>query len=337
MADYIQSLAAMAGIPFYKKAGSFDGKGSAIGVLNGYLTAFGDSKVGDSAVVSVLIRFNAVNDWQGVRNAVMASPQVLEIMGEKKWSKKMEERFVMGQDFLTFSWGFSLKRPSAEKMIALQKAVVDAIKPFAPPHDTHCDLCSSGKISEVMLYNGMPGHYCEACQAKEGFDAQQASTDYEAKQTNLVRGLLFGTVAAFVGALAWGLVAYGLNRIFLWGAVIIGLLIAKALFYGMGKVNLVGQVAVFVLTVLSVIFGDVIFMTLSVMKEQNLSFSFGIVKYLVTHIVELESEGSGIMTVFFALIGAAIVVYSNRKPKFEAKFERLVADGAQAFGAVAGK
>lgn len=337
MAGYIQSLAAMAGIPFYKKASNFDGQGSAIGILNGYLTAFGDSKVGDDAVVAMLIRFNPVEDWTRVRKAVQELPKILEILGEKSWTTKMEERFTMGRDFLMFAWGFSLKRPAAEKVIALQQALVEAIKPYATPHDTHCDLCSSGTVHEVMIYNGMPGYFCEGCQAKQDFEAQQAASEYEAKETNLAQGLIYGTVAALVGALAWGLVAYGLNRIFLWGAVIIGLLIAKAFFYGMGKVNMAGQIAVFVLTVVSVIFGDVIFMTLSVMKEQHVAFSFSIITYLITHLVEIESEGSGIMTVFFALIGAGIVVYSNRKPKFEAKFERLQSPEGSAMGTSAGR
>jgi hypothetical protein len=337
MADQIQSLAALAGVPFYKNASSFNGKGSAIGVLNCYLTAFGVNKVGDSAAVMLLMRFNTVADVDVVRQAVVASPLVLEAMGEKKWSKKMEARLSIGVDFLSFAWSFSLKQPSAEKVLALQKAIVEAIKPYAQPHDTHCDLCSTGKVPEVLLYNGMPGYYCEACQAKQGFDAQQAAIDYAAKETNLVQGLLFGTIAAFAGALAWGLVAYGLNRIFLWGGVLIGLLVAKALFYGMGKVNIVGQIAVFVLTVASVLFGDVIFYTLSVMKAENVQFSFKIVAYLVRHLVEIEKEGQGILTLGVALFGAGYVVYAAaRKPKFEAKFERL-APAEQGFAAVSGK
>jgi hypothetical protein len=222
-------------------------------------------------------------------------------------------------------------------VLALQKAIVESIRPYAQPHDTHCDLCSSGKVSEVILYNGMPGYYCEACQAKQGFDAQQAAIDYAAKETNLVQGLLFGAIAALAGALAWGLVAYGINRIFLWGSIVIGLMIAKALFAGMGKVNIIGQVAVFVLTVTSVIFGDVIFYTLSVMKAQNVPFSFKLVSYLVTHIVEIESEGNGIMSILFALFGAGYVVFAAaRKPKFEAKFEKLESP-YQAFTAAAGR
>jgi hypothetical protein len=337
MADYIQSLASMAGIPYFKSASSFNGKGSAIGMLNGFLSGFGDGKAGDSAAVILLLRFNPVADHEVVRQAIMASPLVLEAMGEKKWSKKMESRLTTGTDFLTFAWGFSFKHPSTDKVLTLQKAIVEAIKPAAQPHDTHCDLCATGRVSEVILYNGIPGYYCEACQAKQGFDAQQAAADYAARETNLLQGLLFGTIAAFVGALAWGLVAYGINRIFLWGSVLIGLMIAKALFAGMGKVNFVGQVAVFVLTVASVLFGDVIFYTLSIMKSESVPFSFKIVTALVTHIVEIESEGNGIMSVIFALFGAGYVVYSAaRKPKFEAKFEKLNAP-EQAFTAVAGK
>lgn len=337
MADYIQSLASMAGIPYFKKAGSFDGQGAAIGILNGYLTAVGENKINDNAAVILLLRFNAVADSEAVRQQVMASPQILEIMGEKKWSKKMEAGFTMGTDFLTFGWSFTLKRPSAEKVLALQKAVVDAVKPFAQPHDTHCDLCSGGKVPEVLLYNGMPGYFCEGCQAKQGFDALQAAIDYAARETNLIQGLLFGVTAAFAGAFAWGLVAYGLNRIFLWGGVLIGLLVAKALFYGMGKVNIVGQVAVFVLTIASVLFGDVIFYTLSVMKAENVQFSFKIVTYLIRHLVEIEKKGDGILTLGVALFGAGYVVYAAaRKPKFEAKFERLVPP-EQSFAAASGK
>ena len=78
------------------------------------------------------------------------------------------------------------------------------------------------------------------------------------------------------------------------------------------------------LTVVSVLFGDLLFYTLVVMKEQSLPFSLDLVMEVLRNFVAIETDSEGgLASVAFALIGAGIVIYSTRRPEFHARFEPL--------------
>src|SRR6266540_1566456 len=89
---------------------------------------------------------------------------------------------------------------------------------------------------------------------------------------NLLLGLLYGMGAAVLGSIAWGGAAFLLHRIFLWGAIIIGLFVGKAVVKGIGKVTWTARIMIGVLTAVSVAFGDSIFYALIVMKENQTHF-----------------------------------------------------------------
>jgi hypothetical protein len=130
-------------------------------------------------------------------------------------------------------------------------------------------------------------------------------------------------VAALLGGLAWGLVAYGINRIFLYGAILIGYFVSWGVIKGTRKVTRFGQVIVPILTGASVLFGDAIFYTLAVMRSEKVPFSAQLLKAILVHLWEIESKGGGALTLFFALVGAGYALYAARQPKFKAKFEPL--------------
>jgi hypothetical protein len=123
-------------------------------------------------------------------------------------------------------------------------------------------------------------------------------------------------------------VAYGLNYIFLYGAILIGYLVAAGVLKGTGKVTRFGQIIIPVLTVASVLFGDAIFYTLIVMKDQHVSFSGKLLNAVVVHLWDIESKGNGVLSLIFALVGAGYALYSARKPKFKAVFQPLGAPNA---------
>ena len=147
--------------------------------------------------------------------------------------------------------------------------------------------------------------------------------NYEAIEPNYPNGLVLGVLAAVLGGLAWGLVAYGINRIFLYGAILIGYLVAQAVIKGTRKVTRFGQILIPVLTIASVLFGDAIFYTLSVMKSESLPFSMKLLSAVVVHLWEIEKEGGGILSLLFALVGAGYALFAARKPKFKAAFQQL--------------
>jgi len=131
-----------------------------------------------------------------------------------------------------------------------------------------------------------------------------------------------------LGGLAWGLVAYGLNYIFLYGAILIGYLVAAAVLRGTGKVTRFGQIIIPVLTIASVLFGDAIFYTLIIMKQEHVAFSGKLLNAVVLHLWEIEIQDSGVLSLLFGLVGAGYALYSARKPKFQAVFQPLGAPNA---------
>jgi hypothetical protein len=92
---------------------------------------------------------------------------------------------------------------------------------------------------------------------------------------------------------------------------------------GTGKVTLLVQILVPTLTVASVLFGDSLFFTLSVMKEKGIPFSWFLLKVILTNLWQIETEAGNVLSMVFALVGAGFALYRARKPKFQAAFEPL--------------
>jgi len=97
---------------------------------------------------------------------------------------------------------------------------------------------------------------------------------------------------------------------------------------GTGKVTRFGQIIIPVLTIASVLFGDAIFYTLIIMKQEHVAFSGRLLNAVVLHLWEIEVQGSGVLSLLFGLVGAGYALYSARKPKFQAVFQPLGAPNA---------
>jgi hypothetical protein len=188
--------------------------------------------------------------------------------------------------------------------------------------DGRCEQCASAATPSLTLMNGIPTFICAGCQEKVRQELNLAATNYEAITPNYPNGLVLGIGAAALGGLAWGLVAYAINYIFLYGAILIGYVVAAGVIKGTGKVTSFGQIVIPILTVASVLFGDAIFYTLIVMKHEHVPFSARLLNTIVQHLWEIESKG-GVASLIFALVGAGYGIYSARKPKFQAVFQPL--------------
>lgn len=336
MADkYLAKVAELTALRHCPKQGPFgESDGVAIGNRNGYIVAIGPAKDGNQSTISIMVRFPDVPE-ETVRTALLNSSTLAVALETGSVEEKHLKKATIGPDALLWKLEYTFGKPKAEKVAALTIALTDSLKGVVPDFQGKCEQCRSQSVSEIMLMNSMPVYFCSGCQFKLQGETDQVARDYEAMEANLMGGILFGSLAAAVGALAWGGVAYAINRIFLWGAIGIGFLVAWAVIKGMGRINLAGQIAIGVLTVLSVMMGDVLFYTLSVMKLEQVPFSFELVANIIANFWAIETDSSGgIASMLFALGGAGYAVYSmGRKPKFQAVFERLApADEAKAVG-----
>jgi len=315
--DYLQQVANLAGLRHYPQQGPWGKKsGSAVGTRDNYVTAIGFSQKGRAAVLVILLRFKKLDQQEQVKSAL------------KSAAIKKGKLGAIGSNFVRWEWNYAFAKPKAEEVAKLVEDLRAAIKQVTSPFDGRCEQCASNSTQSLTLLNGMPMFICATCQEKVRNELNQAAVTYEAITPNYPNGLVLGIGAAALGGIAWGLVAYGINRIFLYGAILIGYFVAAAVLKGTGKVTRFGQVAIPILTVASVLFGDAIFYTLIVMNHQHVPFSGKLLNVILVNLWDIESKGSGVLSLLFGLIGAGYALYSARKPKFQAVFQPLGAPNA---------
>ena len=310
--EYLQQVASLAGLRHYPQQGPWNRKsGSAVGTRDNYVTAIGFTQKGRAVVLVILLRFKKVEQQEQLKSAL------------KSAAIKKGKLGAIGSNFVRWEWTYAFTKPKAEEVAKLVEDLRTAIKSVTTPFDGRCEQCGSTSSQSLTLLNGMPMFICATCQEKVRQELNQAAVNYEAITPNYPNGLVLGLGAAAVGGLAWGLIAYAINYIFLYGAILIGFLVARGVIKGTGKVTRFGQLIIPVLTVASVLFGDAIFYTLIVMKDRHVPFTGKLLSMIIMHLWEIESKGSGVLSLIFGLVGAGYALYSARKPKFQAVFQPL--------------
>lgn len=309
--EYLQKVSTLIGLQHYPQQGPWKKKsGSAMGTRDGYVNAVGFSYNGKAAYLVILLRFKKIEQPELVKSAV-------ESAGIKKGKLG-----AVGDDFVRWEWRYWFTKPKPEEVARLVEDLRTAIKPMTTGFDGRCEHCGTSTPAFILM-NGLPTFICAGCQEKVRHELDQAAIQYDLITPNYPNGLALGIVAAALGGLAWGLVAYAINYIFLYGAILIGYIVAVGVLKGTGKVTRFGQLIIPVLTIVSVLFGDAIFYTLIIMKSEHIRFSSGLLNAVITHLWELETKDSGVLSLLFALVGAGYALYSARKPKFKVVFQPL--------------
>lgn len=282
--------------------------GALIGVRDGYLIAVGLGKADDrrSSAVRLIVRY-------GRMEPALVKEALKPAKGDFK-TLKVEPTATAA--VRTYSFG----KPKTADVSADVESMLAALPGVASSSSGKCEDCGREQ-REVVLFNHVPGYHCSGCQQQIRQKLDATAMQYDALETNLPMGLVYGVAAALAGSIAWGGVAYVSNHIFLYGAILIGLQVGKAVVKGIGKIDMAGRILIGVLTVASVVFGDAIFFTLVVMREKHLPFSLLLMQQIVAHLGEIES--ANFASVIFALIGADIIMYGTRKPSFKANFVPL--------------
>jgi hypothetical protein len=309
-AEWLWQLSKLTGLPCYQEHRIFgDKSGALIGITDGYIVALGLGKQdGRYAAVKALLRYAKTQDPNHVQQALNPA--------------KGKFKVATAETTATLVQTYSFSKPQVTELAGRMRELLTALKTSASPINSKCEGCGKAE-PQILLLNDVPSHYCSACQVRLTQKLEAAAIAYENLETNLPLGLLYGVPAALLGSIAWGGVAYLLHRIFLWGAILIGLFVAKAVVKGSGKVTWTARTIIGALTAASVAFGDSIFYSLIMMKENQLAFVPAL-KAVLLHFWKLERDsGSGLISVLFGLIGAGMVMYGTRKPAFKARIVAL--------------
>ena len=321
--EWLCQLSKLTGLPYYPEHRVFgDKSGALIGIADGYIVALGLGKAeGGHAAVKILLRYAKLQVPQQVQQALDPA--------------KGKFRLVTDETTATLSRTYSFGKPDPPAIAEDLRNVLAAVKTCATAINGKCEEC--GRVEpQLVLLNDLPTHYCSSCQVQLSQKLDAVALQYENLETNVPLGLLYGFGAALLGSIAWGGVAYLLHRIFLWGAIIIGMGVGKAVVKGIGKVTWSARIMIGLLTAASVAFGDAIFYTLTVVKEHHVALMPTLKVVLLNFwAIETDADG-GIISILFGLVGAVIVMYSTRRPTFKARFTPLGTTAAT-FGRAAAK
>jgi hypothetical protein len=308
--EWLCQLSKLTSLPYYEERRIFgDKSGAVIGTSDGYIVAIGVGKAPSGhAAVKMLLRYTKAPDSQQIKHALDPA--------------KGKFKLVTDQTTAALVRTYSFAKPDAASIAEQLRQLLAALKTSAVVINGKCEECGRAE-TEMVLLNDLPTYYCSSCQVQLKQKLDAAAIEYENLETNLPLGLLYGMGAALLGSIAWGGVAYLLHRIFLWGAIIIGLFVAKAVVKGIGKVTWSARVIIGPLTAASVAFGDAIFYSLIVMNQTQVAFMPAL-KVVLATLWKLETDADGgFASLLFALVGAGIVIYRTRKPGFKARFVDL--------------
>jgi len=358
MADiYLTRIADLNGLRRLPHGGPFrDPAGAAVGLRHGYLVVIGPSRsLQGRRALTVLLRFRSVPDPEVVREAIetdpglrreldapgaapppaLASEPVLDPavggetaaglprpLGADKVSRRHYRQLQVGNDFVRWDWGYSLRRPEPERVTALVATLLSALRPWAPVFDAACELCLS-PTPEVSLLNGIPGYHCARCQQQLRQKLDLSAAEYAQFAPEPLRGFLAGLIVMVAAGLAWGLAAYLFPPLFWPGAFVVGLLIAESVLRGTGKLHPAVYLLIALLTLAGVLLGDSFYLALNLARGHAVALTPRLVLSVAGNLAHLENPGLGLALIGVAGLGAILTVVSHRRPRFAIEFTPL--------------
>lgn len=315
-------MAALLGLPYYpNRRGPFGKEGIIVGDLEGQLITVGPASVGRSDAVGILVQSPPITDAAGLRATLETDPAVLQALGKEKQGRaNLRSMLHVGHERVALVWPIGLRPPSAEKIAALARSVATGVTQTVGELGRSCHRCGRSDAS-IMLVNDIPLHLCDGCAETLRFAGNEAARAYAQKSPNLLLGLLFGIGAGLASAVAWAIVALLSQRIFLILAIGIGLFVGWAIHRGMGKFTWLGQAAAVLITLGSVLVGELLYVVLLLVQEDADFFSAVLAVLMNLDVIFKESDIW--VSLFFGLIGALYILYRYRRPRVGIHVEPL--------------
>lgn len=297
------------------------------GSVRGFPVAVAWTRNDRQAQATLLVRF-AKGSWtagpEGLKQFAESSEELRAAVGKKTLPKALLKSFQLLEDGLLCQWPYSFFAPRPEAVAAVLKVLVAFAERAAKPVSEQCEGCGRETREGLWMADGVPVRVCTPCRASQDEQARRAQEAYQAMASNPLAGLLYGLATGAVLAVAWGGIAYLIHRIFLWGAIGIGVALAWTINRGMEKVNHFGRALTVLLTLATVLAGDYLFILFSAAQESEGGLSLRLASAVATHFYEVDFQnGSGFVSLLFALVGAGYILYVNRPPRFRVTYEPL--------------
>jgi cation transport ATPase len=319
----IQEVASATGLQLYADKGPFVSKdGTMLGFKRGFLFAIGvraqDSRVG------VMVRFKSLGDKEALVNSLKADAAMKQMytLADIKVTSPQTVVWTFNKPmrFKTDEFAAAL-----ESMAAVTARFAQALEPGK------CESCSAS-ISLLTLANGIPTLICEACKGNITAQQERAREEYERRQPNPAKAVLFGLAMAIGCALLAAAVMYldirGDNRysvkLFLMIPLALAAGVAWAVKTGVRKVTHGACVLAGILAAIGIFICDAVFLALYASNLKQDTFSMDWLIWSATHVASLMWAFSPIC----AVIDVASVVLGGfmcwgMRPKFTVTFSSL--------------
>ena len=196
----------------------------------------------------------------------------------------------------------------AEK-ISLLISVIAALLQPQPAEKCQGTECKQPNWQELKLtiINGVPSLLCSTCISEIDNQSNKLRDEYQKTPSNLLKGILFGTVGAVIGAISWALVFVFLNRIGAAFAILTVFLVYKAMDKAGAKPGLLSSVSAGVIALGAGLLGTYLGILGYFIKELDAILSFPLLARVAQGLIdepELLRE-----TLLFSLLGIVPYVF----------------------------
>jgi hypothetical protein len=299
-----------------------------VGLYQGVLVQVGWGGEKNASLV-VRLRYPRTANVEGLRNALIADSSLDTLPGHGAGRKKMTigaftpvkvhlwkiPEFTI--DDTTLGWfrapGFGGIRP--RQVRGWIESLVAAVRRATPGFDGRCEQCQTGATRQFVLVDEVPMMLCLTCQQRLRSEGEMAERTYEMTEARHLMGFAFAVCAAVAGAVAWAGLAALTERIIAAAAIGIGALVAWAYRRGAGRVDAAGRVVGAVLTIGSVVFGQVLYYAWLVSHMRpDLGFRVE-AGWEVYGSSWSRDPGIEALALFFGMVGGWVAMKALQRPK----------------------
>ncbi len=275
-------------------------------------------------VYGVLVRYSPLLNAKDIEEKLKEDSSIIKIRGKAKSDKR---GFSITKNFAWIAFDHTPKKDTVEQIANKVLNFIEVLSQYARPLPV--DICEGdtckyrlGGKTKLTFINNYPQFLCDSCIAQTSKYGEKAKEEYKNAPAKLFRGILAGTVGAFLGGIVWALVAAFFDTI----AAVLAIGIHISIIRLMDKAGTKRTVwSILIATFLSfvgVVFGTYLSIIFYSLKEELAIFSIT----LLVEAWEILWEKPELLkqSLFFAVLGMLYslwVVWSNTKEGLSREFK----------------
>lgn len=263
----------------------------------------GSRQVGENSVPVIYLLFRHSSLDEEKIKEIKNSKEILETL---KTANIRADWFEIHSNYTLLSASPGLKKVGdfvlAERLLSVIPIFSKYLKPSIADRceGTECKSPYYNNL-KLVFFNGIPIAMCQDCINNVDNIGKKAQEEYKKSPSNLAKGILYGLAAALLGAIAWALVIIFMDRIGAIFAVLILLLVVKAMDYAKTKRTIISLLLAGLFSLMGSILGSYLGIIGILIKDKGEVLSLDLLTWLARRMIEdpkLINE-----TILFSLIG----------------------------------